>query len=316
MCCLVPFGPGVRDQGHYSAPTAYRDPGSTASPWVLEVAMAEGTYPVWWTGQRAIVTLPEHVDNSNAGQVGEQLLWIINRGAVVLIADLTGTVSCDYSGAGALARAQHRATANGTELRLVVTADAVRRVLSLDGFDRLVAVYPDLDGAIAAGAERREPPGEQRTPATYGAARAEDLLDLTVDSIFKVGSILQAAIDLPPDITAQRISEALRRLDDAVREIRNHVFAERCYRVEPGPAGPCPQLLERSARAMNHAASLQKHVTQTARAVQSAAADTAALLERRADLVGHPSRIDYPTDIKQWRAIADQAAQIAEHWQQ
>jgi anti-sigma B factor antagonist len=279
--------------------------------------MTVQTFPVQWTVQQAVVTLPQHIDYSNADQIREQLLWIINRGAFVLIADLTGTISCDYSGAGALARVQHRAMANGTELRLVVIADAVRRVLSLNGFDRLVAVYPDLDGAIAAGAEPRESPSEQTTPATYGAARAEDLLGLTVDSIFKVGLILQAAIDLPPDITAQRITEALQQLDDTVREIRNHVFAERCHGVEPGSAGPpSPQLPERSARAMNHAASLQKQVAQTARAVQSAAANTAALLERRADLVGPPSRIDYPTDIKQWQALADQAAQIAERWKQ
>jgi anti-anti-sigma factor len=110
--------------------------------------MAEDTFPVQWTGQQAVMMLPEHINHSNADQIREQLLWIINRGAGVLIADLTGTVSCDYSGAEALARAQHRAAANGTELRLVVTADVVRRVLSLSGFERLVAIYPDLDGAL------------------------------------------------------------------------------------------------------------------------------------------------------------------------
>jgi len=113
--------------------------------------MANQTFAVQWTGVQASVTLPQHIDSSNAGQIREQLLWIINRGAVVLIADLTGTASCDYSGADALARAHHRAVANGTELRLVVTADAVRRVLSVNGLDRLVAVYPDLDAALAAG---------------------------------------------------------------------------------------------------------------------------------------------------------------------
>jgi len=275
------------------------------------------TLPVQWTSQQAVVTLPEHIDNSNAHQICEQLLWIINRGAVVLIADLTGTVSCDYSGADALARTQHRATATGTELRLVVTADVVRRVLSLNGLDRLVAVYPDLDGAIAAGAGRRELPGEQTTPATSGAARAEDLLGLTVDSIFNVGLILQAAIDLSPETTAQRITEALQRLDDAVREIRNHVFPERGHSVDPGLAWtPPPHVLERLARARSQSELLRRHVAQTARAVQSAATDTTALLKRQADLVGHPSRIDYPTDIKRWQAIADQAAQMAERWEQ
>lgn len=272
--------------------------------------MADQPSAVQWTGLQALVTLPQHIDSSNAGQIREQLLWIINRGAVVLIADLTGTCSCDYSGADALARAQHRAVANGTELRLVVSADVVRRVLSINGLDRLVAVYPDLDGALAAGSEPHELRGEQAT-------RAEELLDLMIDSIFNVGLILQAAIDLPPDVTAQRITEALRRLDDAIQEVRDQAFAGQRHGVEPGPARrPSRHLLERSARAMDRSASLQRHVAQTARALQSAAADTAALLERRAALLDHPTRIDYPTDIKLWRAIADQAAQVAGHWEQ
>jgi hypothetical protein len=41
---------------------------------------------------------------------------------------------------------------------------------------------------------------------------------------------------------------------------------------------------------------LQRHVAQAARAVQYAASDTAALLERRFELLGQPGRIDYPTD--------------------
>ena len=61
--------------------------------------MAEDTYPVQWTGRQAVVTLPQDIDSSNADQIREQLLWIINRAAAVLIADLTGTISCDYSGA-------------------------------------------------------------------------------------------------------------------------------------------------------------------------------------------------------------------------
>ena len=59
--------------------------------------MSEGR-PVLWTGQLAVVTLPREIDSSNSGQIGEQLLFVINRGAAVLVADMTGTVSCDYSG--------------------------------------------------------------------------------------------------------------------------------------------------------------------------------------------------------------------------
>ena len=146
-----------------------------------------------WTGRQAVVTLPQHIDGSNAGQIRERLLWIINRGAAVLIADLAGTLSCDYGGAEALARAHHRAAANGTELRLVVTADAVRRVLRVSGLDRPVAVYPDLDGAIAASAGRREARGEHRTGAADQPARTGELLDSVVHNIFTAGLLLQAA---------------------------------------------------------------------------------------------------------------------------
>ena len=128
----------------------------------LVAAMPENWYPVQWAGRQAVVTLPENIDSSNADQVREQLLWVINRGATVLIADLTGTISCDYSGADALARAYHRAVANGTQLRLVVIAGVVRRVLSMNGLDRLAPVYPTLDGAVAARAERPEVQGELR----------------------------------------------------------------------------------------------------------------------------------------------------------
>ncbi|MGO9216530.1 MAG: PAS domain S-box protein [Streptosporangiaceae bacterium] len=107
-------------------------------------------YPVRWTGRRAVITLPEHIDVSNAGQIREELLSVINRGAVALIADLTATVSCDHAGADAVVRAYHRAAVSGTELRLVVTAPIVRRVLSLTGLDRLVSVYPSLEAATPA----------------------------------------------------------------------------------------------------------------------------------------------------------------------
>jgi len=108
------------------------------------------SYPVQWTGRQAVITLPEHIDVSNAGPIREELLWVINRGAQALIADLTTTISCDHAGADALARACQRALISGTELRLVVTAQIIRRVLALNGLDRLVPIYPSLEAATAA----------------------------------------------------------------------------------------------------------------------------------------------------------------------
>ena len=111
--------------------------------------MLEDIYPVRWAGKQAIVTLPEDIDVANAGQIREQLLTVINRGAAVLIADMTATVSCDYAGGEAVFRAYQRAVISGTDLRLVVTAQIVRRVLSYNGLDRLVSIYPSLEAAQA-----------------------------------------------------------------------------------------------------------------------------------------------------------------------
>ena len=112
--------------------------------------MVSEVCPVQWTGRQAVVALPEHIGLSNAGLIREELLSVINRGATALIADMTATISCDHAGADAVARAFQRAVISGTELRLVVTAQIVRRVLGINGLDRLVSIYPSLKAATAA----------------------------------------------------------------------------------------------------------------------------------------------------------------------
>jgi anti-anti-sigma factor len=121
-------------------------------------------FPVQWAGRQAVVTLPEYIDVTNVAQLREQLLSLINRGAAVLIADMTATASCDHAVADAIARAYQRAAVSGTQLRLVVTAPVVRRVLGIEGLDRLVSIYPTLEAATAAG-----------TPLMTGRASAERL---------------------------------------------------------------------------------------------------------------------------------------------
>jgi len=110
----------------------------------------EDFYPVEWAGGQAVVTLPEHLGASNAGQVRDALLSVINLGALTLIADMTATASCDHAGADAVVRAWQRTISSGTELRLVVTARNVSRVLGMRGLDRQVSVYPSLEAAAAA----------------------------------------------------------------------------------------------------------------------------------------------------------------------
>jgi anti-anti-sigma factor len=114
------------------------------------MTVPEATFPVQWTGRQAQVVLPEHIDVSNAGQLREELLAVINQGAEALIADMTATVSCDHAGADAVARAYQRAVVSRTELRLVVTSEVVLRMLGMTGVGRLVPAYPSVEAALAA----------------------------------------------------------------------------------------------------------------------------------------------------------------------
>jgi anti-anti-sigma factor len=105
-------------------------------------------------------------------QLRDRLLAVINRGAAVLIADMTGTASCDHAGVEAIARACQRAAISGTRVRLAVTAPAVRRVLTIEGLERLVPIYPSLEAALAA---EHEPGWPREDSATISAAAARSV---------------------------------------------------------------------------------------------------------------------------------------------
>lgn len=127
--------------------------------------MFKDAYPVLWTGKQAVVRLPENIDASNTGQLREELLGLVNGGAAVLIADMTGTVSCDRGGAEAMADASRSAAVNGTQLRVAVRAQLVRRVLDVGGLDRLISIYPSVEAAIAGAPPDVLPPRQKSAPA-------------------------------------------------------------------------------------------------------------------------------------------------------
>jgi anti-sigma B factor antagonist len=107
-------------------------------------------YPVLWIGRTAVVSLPAEIDITNADQVREDLLSVLNQGAVLLIADLSRTTFCDSVGVSALARSFRRAEASQSDMRLVVGTLAVQRVLALTGIDRLLDIYPSVAASLTA----------------------------------------------------------------------------------------------------------------------------------------------------------------------
>ena len=117
-----------------------------------------------WIGRVAVVTLPVEIDVTNADAVREDLLSVLNQGAVLLVADMSRTTFCDSAGVSALVRTFRRAVASSSGLRLVVCTPAVHRVLSLTGVDRLVDVFPSVAACLAGPYEEVSRGGQPGQP--------------------------------------------------------------------------------------------------------------------------------------------------------
>jgi anti-anti-sigma regulatory factor len=132
----------LRDRSNYLAPGSPDLP--RAPPCVRASTRCNGSASRRWR------SFPEHMDASSAGQIRQELLSVISGGATAVIADMSATTSCDHAGADAVVCAFQRAVTGGTELRLVVTAQHVLRVLGFSGLDRPDSIYPSPEVATRA----------------------------------------------------------------------------------------------------------------------------------------------------------------------
>jgi hypothetical protein len=136
-------------------------------------------------------------------------------------------------------------------------------------------------------------------PVPREAAVPEDTMPEFVSDIvnrlFSVGLMLESARGIVRAGPAgDRIAAATDEVDRMIRDIRTAMFGL----AEDRPALP------------------KERMAQAARAMQVNALNAAALLERQADRDRPPGRLDYPTEIKRWRAFAYQAEQMAKRWEQ
>jgi hypothetical protein len=169
---------------------------------------------------------------------------------------------------------------------------------------------------LMSDADSRNLPGPLEPPSPQDAM--SEFAHHIVNRLFSIGLSLDSARSIVGKGPAgDRVAAATDEVDRLIREIRDHVFAERGQGTLAG-LPPKSQLddPERSAQAPDRAALLQEHMARTARALQESVAGYAALLERRADLTRQPGRMDHPTEIKRWRAFAEQAEQMAKRWEQ
>ena len=96
-----------------------------------------------------VVALPEDIDITNAAGVAEELTAAVSRNDTVII-DMSATRFCDSAGVHAIVVAHQCATDSGAELRLVVTAEPVRRIFGLLGVDQVLDLYPSVAAAHSA----------------------------------------------------------------------------------------------------------------------------------------------------------------------
>jgi anti-anti-sigma factor len=97
-----------------------------------------------------VVRLAAEIDLTNREQVYDRLYAAFARGAAVVVADLTVTSFCDCGSLRRLLAVQHRAAAQGNQLRLVIPPGSpVRRVADLTELDGQLSIYSSVREATA-----------------------------------------------------------------------------------------------------------------------------------------------------------------------
>jgi anti-sigma B factor antagonist len=112
--------------------------------------VSETGFPVTERRGQTVVATPDEIDLRNADSLRAALLAAAASNQPVTVVDMSGTEFCDSSGLNVLVRAQKQADADGRQLRLVVRAAALQRILAVSGTGRLFQIFDSLDQAVEA----------------------------------------------------------------------------------------------------------------------------------------------------------------------
>jgi anti-sigma B factor antagonist len=96
-----------------------------------------------------VVTLPAEIDIGNADEAGGLLHAALRPGTAVVIADMSATTFADSSAIRALLTARDTAAARNIDLRMVIPAPAVLRILHVLGIASILPIYPSLSAALS-----------------------------------------------------------------------------------------------------------------------------------------------------------------------
>jgi hypothetical protein len=92
--------------------------------------------------------MPSQIDDANCGEVRAALMLAVQSGATVIVADLTGTGSCGYSAAEALAGAQALVAATGARLKVAADTGTALLIGQIAGAGHQLDFYSDLQSAL------------------------------------------------------------------------------------------------------------------------------------------------------------------------
>src|SRR5689334_5379577 len=120
------------------APSRRDTPGAAVPTAVLAALTATGgaqmpvaSFPVETTGGVPVVAAPEEIDITKATELRAALLQAATQGDGTLVVDMSRTQFCDSAGLNVLVRAHKRAQAQGREMLLVISGDAVLRIFAV-----------------------------------------------------------------------------------------------------------------------------------------------------------------------------------------
>jgi anti-sigma B factor antagonist len=111
-----------------------------------------------------VLTAPEEIDITNAGQLETALLEAARHGPGGFVVDLTQTQFCDTSGLHALVGARKRARAGGGDLLLVTPGAGVLRIFAITGLDRVFLSSATLEEALTQLPTAGAPPDDLSPP--------------------------------------------------------------------------------------------------------------------------------------------------------
>ena len=98
---------------------------------------------------RTVVTVTGEIDLATQGQLRTTLNDLVVAGHVDLVQDLSGVDFVDSTGLGALIGTRRRVHAFHGSLALVIPNEAVMKVFTITGLEKVFDIHDTLDAALA-----------------------------------------------------------------------------------------------------------------------------------------------------------------------